>query len=75
MSHTLDSTSVASALCTGPVGKHCPSCGADRPQGPRVVSYHTTSSGILVWLRCPCGALQACIVGLDGYRRVTYGRP
>lgn len=34
----------------------CRAC--DRPAPPQVLSHHSTSEGVVVWARCPCGALQ-----------------
>jgi hypothetical protein len=39
-------------------------CGRTDANGRSVVSWHRTSDGVLVWVRCACGALEARL--LDG---------
>ena len=37
----------------------CGVCGEPLTKAHRVLSRHTTSEGVVTWVLCPCGALQA----------------
>jgi hypothetical protein len=37
----------------------CGNCGRRFTDASRVLSRHSTSEGVVAWVRCPCGALQA----------------
>lgn len=41
----------------------------------KVLSLHRTSTGVMVWLRCVCGSLQALSVGPEGTEIVAFGSP
>jgi hypothetical protein len=42
----------------GPSLGACPSCGITRAVGGEVASVHRTSEGLVIWVRCVCGALE-----------------
>lgn len=48
----------------------CPNCGWPQREPYEIVSRHRTSSGVVVYTRCMCGALQVRLVaqnqGADG---------
>lgn len=37
----------------------CRACGRRLTDAQQVLSRHSTSEGVVAWIRCPCGALQA----------------
>ncbi|WP_016906438.1 hypothetical protein [Streptomyces xiaopingdaonensis] len=51
----------------------CTHCGADRDEAFQTLSRHRTSTGITIWLRCTCGALQVRVVGAAGTRIAARG--
>ncbi|MFL1380195.1 hypothetical protein [Nocardiopsis protaetiae] len=53
----------------------CPHCGWPDSQPFRVMSRHTTTAGLTMWVRCACGSLQVREVGAAGVRIVSRGRP
>jgi hypothetical protein len=54
----------------------CPHCGwPDGGEPFRVLSRHSTATGLTVWTRCGCGSLQVRVADGRGTRVVSRSRP